>query len=98
MYIKAVRLEINIPSSSSLKDKRSFLQRVRTQVHKRLNVSIAETNLQDHHHLAELTYVYVHNDQRTPDRLRQIILEIIEAKAEAEVTNIETVDLELFER
>lgn len=47
MFIGIARLELFIPASSSLKDKRQVLRKVTTVVRNKFNVSIAEVDHQD---------------------------------------------------
>jgi uncharacterized protein len=63
MVVGLVTIQLQIPASSSLKDKRQVLRSVITRVRQEFNVSIAEVALQDSHQLVTLAAVCV-----SPDR------------------------------
>lgn len=47
MFIGAIYIEIFIPESSSLKEKRQILKSVKDKIRNNFNVSVAEVNYQD---------------------------------------------------
>ena len=63
MVVGLVTLQLQIPASSSLKDKRQVLRSVIARVHREFNVSIAEVDQQDNHQLATLALACVSSDR-----------------------------------
>jgi uncharacterized protein YlxP (DUF503 family) len=63
VVVGLVTLQLRIPASSSLKDKRQVLRSVIARVHREFNVSIAEVAQQDSHQLATLALACVSSDR-----------------------------------
>ncbi|MFN0073959.1 MAG: DUF503 domain-containing protein [Chloroflexota bacterium] len=61
MFIAACRLELELPASSSLKDKRQVLRSVIARTRNRFNVAIAEVDSQESWRNAALGLVCVSN-------------------------------------
>lgn len=61
MFIAAGRIELELPASSSLKDKRQVLRSVMTRVRNRFNVAIAEVDYQESWRHAALGFACVSN-------------------------------------
>lgn len=57
--VEVIVAELQIPGSRSLKEKRSVVKSAVDRLHKRLRVSVAETDLLDKHQRAELTIAVV---------------------------------------
>lgn len=64
MVIGLVTARISIPDACSLKDKRSVVRSLKDRIAHRMNVSVAETDHQDQHRLAELAFVTVAAQQQ----------------------------------
>jgi uncharacterized protein YlxP (DUF503 family) len=60
MVVAIARAEFHLPTSRSLKDKRRFLKSLVERVHRRLRVSIAETDFHDLRQRAEVGIALVH--------------------------------------
>lgn len=58
-----VTIQLQIPASASLKDKRQVLRSIIARVHREFNVSIAEVAHQDSHQLATLAMACVSSDR-----------------------------------
>ena len=77
MIIGLLHVEILIPGSNSLKDKRSVLKRFLYHIRKNYNVSVAETGKNDVWRRAELGFITINTLKDCVERtLRQIISEI----------------------
>jgi uncharacterized protein len=63
MVVGLVTIQLQLPASNSLKDKRQVLRSVIARVHHQFNVSIAEVALQDQHQLATLAIACVSSDR-----------------------------------
>jgi uncharacterized protein len=57
-------INLRIPESGSLKEKRSVLSRILKRTQNEFNVSIAETGHLDNYKLAEISFAVVGNDSR----------------------------------
>ncbi|MCB0274040.1 MAG: DUF503 domain-containing protein [Calditrichaeota bacterium] len=62
MIVAVLRVELYIPGSTSLKDKRAVLRSVKDRLSKKFNVSVAETDHQDKWQRAELGFAQVGSD------------------------------------
>ncbi len=56
-HVLALVVDVRIPASSSLKEKRSIVQSMLAGARRRFEVASAETGVQDHVDRAELTFV-----------------------------------------
>ncbi len=63
MVVGLLTVEMHVPGSHSLKDKRMVLRRVKDRL-KKFNVSVAEVEAQDHRQLAVLGIAMVGNESR----------------------------------
>jgi len=59
MVIGLLTIRISLPEARSLKDKRSVIRSIKDRILHRMNVSVAETDHQDMHQVAELAFVTV---------------------------------------
>ncbi|HGY54380.1 MAG TPA: DUF503 domain-containing protein [Caldithrix abyssi] len=59
MTVGVLTIEIRIPSSGSLKEKRMVLNRIKDRTRKKFNVSVAETAYNDKWQRAELAFALV---------------------------------------
>jgi len=62
MPVLQVSLLIKLPSSNSLKDKRSIIQSLIVKVHQKYNASIAEMDLLEKHRSAFISFALVGNN------------------------------------
>jgi uncharacterized protein YlxP (DUF503 family) len=61
MFIAACRIELELPASSSLKDKRQVLRSLMARVHNKFNAAVAEVDYQESWRDAALGIVCVSN-------------------------------------
>ena len=73
MHVGALSIELHIPGSSSLKQKRSRLKPLVIRLGKEFNVSAAEVGLNDLHQSAEIACVAVSNDSRHLQQMLETI-------------------------
>lgn len=69
MVVGVVHLELHIPYSQSLKEKRRILQRIKQRIGSRCNTALAEVDFHDLWQRARLGIVLVSSDQRGGDQL-----------------------------
>ena len=88
MIIGALYLELALPASESLKDKRQIVKSLLARVRNQFNVAGAEVDLLDRRQSAGLGFTCVSNDSRHADQmLRQVLAFVEGTRLEAEVTD-----------
>lgn len=85
MVVGLLVLEIFLPHSRSLKDKRKVLNTLRGRIHGRFNAAFAELDFQDKWQRARLGIVTVNSQKGLVDQILQKILRDIEENLEGEV-------------
>jgi uncharacterized protein YlxP (DUF503 family) len=86
MFVGVYELEIFIPSSSSLKDKRLVVKSIKDRIRNKFNVSIAEVDYQDKWQRAKLGIATVSNDLAAINQVFDEIFRIIESRSDGEIT------------
>jgi uncharacterized protein len=89
MFIGVARLELFIPASRSLKDKRQVLRKVTTTVRNKYNVSIAEVEHQELWQRAALGITCV---AESIGHCRKVLQEVEKAVARSAIDGAEIVD------
>lgn len=89
MVIGLLVLEIHLPHSTSLKDKRSVLAAFKDRIKKRFNVSLAEVAHQDKWQRASLAFITINSEQQIVDQTLAKILTEAEMLSDAEITRSE---------
>jgi uncharacterized protein YlxP (DUF503 family) len=93
MYVGVCRLELAIPSSSSLKDKRQVLRSITTRIRNRFNVAVAEIEEQDAWRTAVLGLACVSNNgAHAETMLRSAIDFVAESRLDLEIVD-EAIDV-----
>lgn len=87
MLIGTLRVDLFLPSASSLKEKRFVLQSLKTKIQNRFNVSIAEIDYQDKWQRAAFGAACVSTDRKVIDGMLNGVLELIEKDERVEVTD-----------
>lgn len=77
MHIAFLQVELYIPGSHSLKDKRSVLKRLTNIVRSRHNVAMAEIAHHDSWQTAILGLVTINNEPDNTDRILQRVIQEI---------------------
>ena len=89
MHVGIARLELHLPDSSSLKDKRMVVRSVAQRVRNRFNVAVAEVDTQDVWRLATLAVVCVSDDRRHTNEVLSKVIQFIESeRLDAEVGDV----------
>lgn len=83
MTIGLCTLEFHLPSSRNLKQKRRFLNSLRTKICTKYNVALAEVDCQDLWQRAVLGVVSISNDRQVLDSTFQKILREAESRTDA---------------
>jgi uncharacterized protein len=88
MVIALLSIELHVPGSQSLKDKRMVLRRIKDRL-KKFNVAVSEVEHQDLWQRAALAVVTVSSDQRHADRELAAVADEIERVEPGLVTRTE---------
>jgi uncharacterized protein len=89
MTVGCCKIELRIPASGSLKDKRRVVKSVKERVQARFNVGIAEVDRLDDWQRATLGVVAVSNDSRVVDAVLTKIVSWIEVSGDVLVVDYE---------
>jgi len=87
MFVAVARAELHLPVARGLKDKRRVLKSLIDRLHRRLRVSIAETNYHDLHQRAELGIAFVHSQRPAAEQLLEKIHCMIDEQLEAQLVH-----------
>ncbi|MDH7512596.1 MAG: DUF503 domain-containing protein [Clostridiales bacterium] len=89
MIIGLLSLEIFLPASHSLKEKRKVISAFRDRIRKKFNVAVAELDFLDKWQRAKIGIVTINNQQGLVDQVLRRITEEAEQNLEAEVLKAE---------
>ena len=89
MHVVAVEVEIRIPTSQSLKDRRQVVRSLLDGARRRFEVSAAEVGGQDTWQLATLGFAVVSSDARVADDTVDAIDRFIWSHPDIEVLGVE---------
>ncbi len=89
MTVGSCKIELRIPGSESLKDKRRVIKSLKDRVQARFNVGIAEVDRLDDWQRATLGVAAVSKDARMVDEILSKVVNWIEAHGEALVVDYE---------
>jgi uncharacterized protein YlxP (DUF503 family) len=92
MFIRNITVEILIPESYSLKDKRQVLRSMIAKVRNRFNVAVIESGHQEDWQRAELGLAFLSNQYTQLDQMQQEIIDFIEANYPMEITGMSVND------
>ncbi|MBI3325027.1 MAG: DUF503 domain-containing protein [Candidatus Omnitrophica bacterium] len=89
MIVGVLRLEIYLPLSGSLKDKRSVVKSLKDQLRGRFNVAVAEVEPDEKWQRARLGVSTVGTDRRYVDGCLSQVVEWVRANRSAELIRFE---------
>ena len=87
MVIGIMQMELLLPETRSLKDKRSVLSRIKNGVRKQFNVSIAELRYLDQFSRTLLGIVTINNETKIVDQILGQVEQFVERQAGVQVLN-----------
>ncbi len=90
MIVGTIRIELHIPGSTSLKAKRSVLNRIKERLKSRFNASVAEVEYQDLWQRAVLGVAVVGIEKGVIDGVISRIVSGVEAETRVEIIDLET--------
>lgn len=85
MVIGTIAWQLEIVGCQSLKEKRSVVKSLKDRLHKRFNVSVAETAHQDVWQRAELTACVVAGDRRQADSVLESADRLVDGEYRARI-------------
>jgi len=89
MHILLTEIEIQIPASQSLKDKRSSVKSIIEKLRQTVNVSVAEVDHHDKWQLAGLAVVTVSNLHSRVQKTQQSVLDMIEERFDVVIVGVQ---------
>jgi len=87
MFVGTGIIELYLPDSNSLKDKRGILSRILKRTQNEFNVSVAEVGANDHWKKALIGFAVVGNDQPYINKKIDLIFNFVEELRLAEMVN-----------
>lgn len=87
MIIGTLEVELQVPWSHSLKEKRMVLRSITERIKNKFNVSVAEVDNQDLHQSIVLGIACVSNETSHANSILQKVLDYIEYNCEAMIVN-----------
>lgn len=89
MIVGVLRVELSLPGSHSLKDKRRLLRSLLDRLHQTFHVAAAEIDRQDSWRHAEVGVSYVSNSAAHANAVLSKVLAVVEREAELVITEVE---------
>jgi uncharacterized protein YlxP (DUF503 family) len=84
--VGVLSVEIFIPASRSLKDKRMILNSIKDRLHKKFNVSVAETGFQEKWQRAEISVAAISDSHKHIEEVLNKIFQLLDADVGYEIT------------
>ncbi|HNS72993.1 MAG TPA: DUF503 domain-containing protein [bacterium] len=85
MLVGLLQVELFIPESGSLKGKRFLLKSLKTRIHNKFNVSVAEVDENEKWQRTTLGIALVANERKFIDQVMSEITRLIETEDEVEI-------------
>lgn len=85
MFVGIVRIELHLPASRSLKDKRSVVRSLKERIRQRVQAAVAEVDHQDLWQRAAIGVAVVSGDRQQVDEMLQSVRRLVEGTYEAEL-------------
>ena len=90
MIVGILTVELRIPESLSLKDKRMVLKSIKDKIRNKFNVSVAEIDGQDKWQASVLGIAYVGTERIHVDQALSKIVDFIKESRQADLINYNT--------
>ena len=85
MFVGIVRIELHLPASGSLKDKRQVVRSLKERIRNRVHASVAEVDHQDLWQRAALGVAIVSGERRQVNEMLEAVRTIVESVPVAQV-------------
>ncbi|HXF83391.1 MAG TPA: DUF503 domain-containing protein [bacterium] len=89
MVVAVLRVELSLPGSHSLKDKRRVVKSLLDRLHNEFNVSAAEVAYQENHRHAALAVGCVSGQAAHANAVLSRVLDVVQREAELVITGVE---------
>ena len=89
MFVGIVRIELHIPASQSLKDKRTVVRSLKDRIRDRVHAAVAEVDHQDLWQRAALGVAVVSGDKNQVDEQLQAVRQLVQNTHGAELLDWE---------
>ena len=91
MHVGVSKITLRLPENQSLKGKRRVISSLFSRIHNKFNVSIAEVEDNDNHHLLTLGVTCVSNDSRHANEVLSHVVYYVETlRGDTELLDYET--------
>jgi uncharacterized protein YlxP (DUF503 family) len=90
MLVGVCEIELFIPDSGSLKEKRFVLESLKKRIHQKFNVSVAEIGDTEKWQRATFGVALVSNESKFIDQVFAKMINLVESDGRAEVMNYST--------
>lgn len=87
MVIGILQMDILLPESHSLKDKRSVLSHIKNRVRKQFNVSVAELRYHDQFSRTLLGVVTINNETKIINQVLNRVEQLLESLSDIQILN-----------
>lgn len=87
MIVGTVLIDIHLPGTQSLKDKRRRIKSLISRVRNKFNVSIAEVAYNDDHRRGQIGAAMVSNDRALVDRVLSKVAALVDNEPEINMTD-----------
>lgn len=89
MVIGLLQMDLRIPESQSLKEKRQVLLSLKTRLRQRFNISISEMDHQEKWQLATLGVACIGTERQGVNRCLNQVRDVVEEERTVELVNIQ---------
>lgn len=87
MLVAVCQLELFLPESASLKQKRFVLQSLKTRIRQKFNYSVAEVDANDKWQKAVLGLSMIANERKILEQAYEKVLDLVESDGKAVLVN-----------
>ncbi len=87
MVVALLTIEIMVPNSSSLKEKRGVINRIKDRSRNKFNISVAEVDYQDKWQRAKLAFAMVGSDAKNTEATMQKLFQMLDSDYGFEIIN-----------
>ncbi|APF19241.1 DUF503 domain-containing protein [Caldithrix abyssi] len=87
MVVALLTVEILVPGSASLKEKRGVVKRIKDRSRNKFNISVAEVDFQDKWQRAKLAFALVGSDHKNAETTMQKLFQMLDSDYGFEIVN-----------
>ncbi|MHB2148039.1 DUF503 domain-containing protein [Calditrichota bacterium LG25] len=87
MVVALLTIEILVPGSASLKEKRGVVKRIKDRSRNKFNISVAEVDFQDKWQRAKLAFALVGSDHKNAKTTMQKLFQMLDSDYGFEIVN-----------